>query len=84
MALSPDQKKHLLIGGGVGAILVGLAIFGGHKAVAGPVLPGGHGGHGHGERGRNPRQDGVGDGENGRGEYGGGKKKHHHGGHHGH
>lgn len=40
MALTPEQKKKLLIGGGVGALalVVGFAIFGGGKAAAAPAI----------------------------------------------
>jgi hypothetical protein len=86
MALSQDQKKHLLIGGGVGAIAVflGSMILGGRKASAGPLLPGGGVARGepHHEARKKRREDGREGGrengrENGRGEYGR-KKKHHH------
>ena len=86
MALTSDQKKHLLIGGGVGALalIAGYALLGGHKALAG-ALPAGRGEH-HGKHGRH-HHDAQGQGEeaqeNERGEYGHKKHKHRHHGEHG-
>lgn len=83
MALSADQKKHLLIGGGVGALalIAGYALLGGRKAHAGS-LPSGHGGH-HGQHRRHHHEEQGGQIENERGEYGHKKHKHHHHGEHG-
>ena len=83
MALTSDQKKHLLIGGGVGALalIAGYALLGGRKAFAG-ALPAGHHAEHHGHRQKH--HEGGGEGENDRGEYGKKKHKHHHDGEHGH
>ncbi len=77
MALTRDQKKHLLIGGGVGALalVVGSALFGGRRAIAAPLLPARHAEERH-EKHRKKRRDREGHEENERGEYGR-KKKHH-------
>jgi len=80
MPLTPDQKKHLLIGGGVGALaaVVGSAIFGGrkdHAHAAALHLP--REAHGEHHR-RHASQDPDGQGENERGEYGSRKHRHHH------
>jgi hypothetical protein len=90
MALSQDQKKHLLIGGGVGAlaILIGSAFVGSRNAY-GSSMHGPGQLHGsseqphqkHRERRRENDDQGNG-GDNDRGEYGG-KKKHHKGHRHG-
>lgn len=74
--MTPDEKKHLFIGGIVGVLagVVGHARLSGRRAHAG--LPSGHGEH-HGQH--HHHHDG-GEVENDRGEYGR-KHKHHHGGH---
>lgn len=86
MPLTQDQRKHLLIGGGVGALLgfVGSLFFGGARAVAAPSpvpmrlrqLPSLVSDRRRGEKSR--REDG-----DMRGEYGGKKRKGKHGRHHG-
>jgi hypothetical protein len=81
MALTSDQKKHLLIGGGVGALalVAGYALLSGRRAHA-AALPGGHRQH-HGHHRKHAHED-QGQGEetheNERGEYGRKKHKHHH------
>jgi len=87
MALTGDQKKHLLIGGGVGAlaVVVGYVLFGGHRAMAAGLPEPRHEEHRE-KHHRKHRQEGQGEersGENGRGEYGSKKHKHRHG-EHGH
>jgi hypothetical protein len=77
VALSQDQKKHLLIGGGVGALalLLGSKIFGhkGHAASAHGALQASEPHKKHRKKHRQSEQDSEGD--NDRGEYG--RKKHH-------
>jgi hypothetical protein len=83
VALSQDQKKHLFIGGGIGALamLFGSMIFGGRKAVAGPMLR--HGGRDDGGHDHEPHKKHRGNGDgNDRGEYD--RKKKHHRKEHGH
>ena len=77
MALTKDQKKHLVIGGGLGAaaLLVGNWLFGSRRAIAAPLLSA-HDGNGHHER--KPHHEDRGDSE--RGTYGHGKHDRHRGG----
>ena len=96
MALTDDQKKHLLIGGGLGALtlFVGSRLLG--SKAHGTFLPSGGGAeehHGTHRRGHHDEEYGQGASqaedqgeiqpENERGEYGHKKHKRHHG-EHGH
>jgi len=73
--MTPDAKKYLLIGSGVGALAIfaGSWLLGSRRAFADPKLPGGR----RHEGGDHKRRDRDAHDENQRGEYGR-KKKHRH------
>lgn len=81
MTLTSEQKKHLLIGSGVGALalLLGTTLFGRRSiAAASASAPSRHlPGQEHAPRKRKKRRHDDHGGDNDRGEYGG-KKKHKH------
>lgn len=92
MAMTPDQKKRLLIGGGVGAVALVAGYAWLSRKTHAAALPSPHAGRGHGHH-RHGNHDGQGhDGqgeravveveENQRGEYGHRKHKHRHHGEH--
>jgi len=80
MALTRDQKKHFLIGGGALAVVAGYYLLRGHRAHADTIPVGRHRAHyrRHHWRHHQALQDQGVEIDNARGEYGHRKHKHHH------